>query len=84
MVSLELLWAVGNRRIGTTAQVASELGIAVSDAERQLRAAKRAGLVVDSIDQSRNVPRGFDRQHWELTDAGRKERSRLEALADEL
>jgi DNA-binding MarR family transcriptional regulator len=69
--SYELLDAVNTRDGHTTADVAARLGESERDTLKQLREAARDGLVYEDFDESRNVPRDFNRQYWRLTEEGR-------------
>lgn len=66
------------RPYSTSAAIGERLGISEGEAEKLLRAAEREGLVVEEFDESRNVPKDFNRQVWHLSDAGRAELHRLE------
>lgn len=79
MASHELLDAVNRKDVRTTAEVAAVLGLEMRAAERELRAAQRAGLVAEEYDESVNVPPDFDRQYWHLTSDGFAEWDRLDA-----
>jgi DNA-binding transcriptional regulator LsrR (DeoR family) len=69
---------VNTSGIRTTADVANALGISEKEAGRQLRAAKKDGLVDQEIDESRNVPADFERWFWHLTAEGLAEWDRLD------
>lgn len=62
----------------TSAAIGARLGISEAGAESVLRAAERDGLIFEDQDESRDVPAGFNRQVWFLTDAGREELYRLQ------
>lgn len=70
MASYELLDAVNTKTIRTTADVAGVLGVSEREAGAMLRAAKREGLVDQTMDESRNMPAEFERWFWHLTPEG--------------
>jgi hypothetical protein len=70
---------VNAKGIRTTADVAEALAVSEREAGRQLREAKREGLVDQQMDESRNVPADFERWFWHLTQEGWNEWDRLDA-----
>ena len=78
MATLELLTAVHSRGVESTADVAGLLGIDEADAEQQLRAAERDGLVVKEHRDSVRVPIDYASGRLRLTAAGHVKKQTLQ------
>lgn len=80
MASFALLDAVNTRGIRTTADVAAALGVDEGQAGRELREARRDGLVDQETDLSVSLS-DDERRFWYLTPEGRAEWDRLNELS---